>query len=88
MYIEIATSTRYLYDESIMAGEYAPPGVEFSEAGVANVRKEVGKALVEQYDSIEIHDNSESETEAETESDPDSSSDSDADADNSETEDN
>jgi len=46
-----------LYDEDLMGDHYDPPGIDF-QGGTANVVQEVGEALVEQYDSITVKNES------------------------------
>jgi len=50
MYIENEnTDTQQLFDADCMPDEYV---VEFTDDGVANVRKDVGEALVANYSGI------------------------------------
>jgi hypothetical protein len=57
MYIETDNDAlQALYDEALMGDEYDPPGIEFSETGVAQVKEAVGERLVEQFDDIHKRD--------------------------------
>lgn len=39
--------TSRLYDDELMSEYYDPPGIEFSDEGIARVREAVGTALAE-----------------------------------------
>lgn len=57
MYIQTTNDQlQSLYNADLMEDHYDPPGVEFSSTGVAQVKQEVGEALVEHYDSITATD--------------------------------
>lgn len=46
----------FLYREDIMDGYYDPPGVSFSENGLANVKADVGEILCDEHETITPHD--------------------------------
>jgi hypothetical protein len=60
MYIECTNpATRRLYDASLTDEDGDPvmsDPVEFASTGTAQVSKEVGERLVEEYDDIQPHD--------------------------------
>ena len=61
------TATRRLYNEALMGEHYDPPGIEFSAAGIARVKREVGEALVQSddYPLISAVDDGDTDTDTE-----------------------